>query len=157
MGNTTGAGKSYIGDLIGKHLSWKVYHADEDLTDEMILALEKCRPFTDPMRDRYIETIVDRIRELQAKYEHIVVTQGLYKSRHRSQLQHQIKDIELICVRAPETQLIRRIQKRPYGISLESARALFKDFEYPDSNTKIINNNSSDDELLIEQLNQFYS
>ncbi|BAX53158.1 hypothetical protein PDPUS_1_01784 [Photobacterium damselae subsp. piscicida] len=33
----SGAGKSYVGDVIGQHSGWHVYHADEDLTQEMVV------------------------------------------------------------------------------------------------------------------------
>lgn len=151
-----GTGKSYIGDLIGKHLHWRVYHADEDLTDEMKQALAQSRPFTDSMRDRYVAILVDKIREMQAQHEHIVVTQGLYKQRHREWLQCNLESIELVCVSASEALLLQRIQERPNGILLESARALFADFEHPDGETKVIDNSSGDDDRLIEQLNRFF-
>jgi len=47
-----GSGKSFVGDLIGELANWHVYHADDDLTDEMRLALDEQRAFTNPMRDR---------------------------------------------------------------------------------------------------------
>ena len=30
-----GCGKSYVGNLIGEHAGWHVYHADDDLTDDL--------------------------------------------------------------------------------------------------------------------------
>ncbi|HSB94870.1 MAG TPA: hypothetical protein VLC91_00365, partial [Spongiibacteraceae bacterium] len=54
-----GGGKSYVGNLIGRLAGWRVYDADDDLTDEMKQALAEHRPFTPPMRDRFFEIVID--------------------------------------------------------------------------------------------------
>jgi len=152
----SGAGKSYMGDLIGALSGWHVYHADDDITDEMKLALTEKRPFTEAMRDRYFPIIVEKIKARQKKHSHIVVTQGAYKRKHRSYLLENISEIELICVETSDQLISQRVMQRGVGIENDSAVALRNDFEQAVAGTKIIVNDG-DDTNIITQLNNFYS
>lgn len=152
----SGAGKSYVGNLIGELADWHVYHADDDLTAEMILALDEQRPFTERMRDDYFPVVVERIRALQKDYTHIVVTQGVYKQRHRDYLLQNIPGMEMLCVDASNQFILQRLGRRNDGITNASAEALRRDFELPDKNTKVITNQEGTAEI-IRQLNHFYS
>lgn len=150
-----GSGKSYVGNLIGERAGWHVYHADDDLTDEMKLALAEQRPFTGPMRDRFFALIVDKISQLQQQHVHLVVTQAVYKQQHRDYLLTHIPDMELICVGADDATIIQRINRRSDGITVASAAALRADFEEPASDCRIIVNNS-DATAIVRQLNSHY-
>jgi len=151
-----GGGKSYVGNLIGRLAGWQVYDADDDLTDEMQLALAEHRPFTPPMRERFFAIVIEKILQLQKQYPKLVVTQAVYKQQHRDYLLAHIPHMELICVTADDAVIFRRINKRSAGITIESAAALRADFEAPVSDCKIIvNDNGAAD--IIEQLNRFYS
>ncbi|MBL4584264.1 MAG: hypothetical protein JKX83_06580 [Pseudomonadales bacterium] len=152
----SGSGKSYVGNLIAELDSWHVYHADDDLTDEMKLALKEKRPFTETMRDNYFPVVVERILELKNKHQRLVVTQGVYKQRHRDILVSSIPMLEMLCVDASNQCIGERLGDREGGITAQSAAALRKDFELPDSNTKIIVNQGGRQEI-IQQLNRFYS
>ncbi|MDH5361589.1 MAG: AAA family ATPase [Gammaproteobacteria bacterium] len=151
-----GSGKSYIGDLMSRLTGWHVYHADEDITEEMRLALAEHRPFTDEMRDRYFSIVVDRIRQLQQKYNHLLVTQAVYKQRHRDYLVSQIPQMELIHVQADEHVIETRLQERAGEASAKSAAALRKDFESPTMDYKVLKNNNGD-MAIVRQLNAFYA
>ncbi len=150
-----GGGKSYVGNLIGRLAGWHVYHADDDLTDEMKLALAARRPFTEPMRDRFFAIVIDKILNLQKIYPQLVVTQAVYKQRHRDLLMAQILNLELICVTAAEPVIFQRIKRRDEGITIESAAALRADFEAPLPDNKIIVNNGGTLDI-IQQLNRYY-
>jgi gluconate kinase len=150
-----GSGKSYVGNLIGERAGWHVYHADDDLTDEMKLALAEHRPFTGPMRDRFFELVVDRILHLQQQHARLVVTQAVYKQQHREYLLAHIPGIELICVGADDATILHRINRRSDGITVASAAALRADFEAPDAGCRTIVNNS-DAAAVVQQLNRHY-
>lgn len=151
-----GSGKSFVGNLIGERApGWHVYHADDDLTDEMRLALAEHRPFTGPMRDRFFALIVDKILQLQRRYPRLVVTQAVYKQQHRDYLQAHIPGLELVCVAATDATIVRRINRRRDGIAIESAAALRADFEPPAPGCKVIDNDS-DAAHVIRQLNRYY-
>ena len=152
----SGAGKSYIGNLIGELADWHVYHADDDLTAEMILALKEQRPFTDEMRDAYFPVVVERILALKTIYNRIVVTQGVYKQHHRDYLLANIPDMEMLCVDASDQFIVKRLSRRAKGIASDSAAALRRDFELPDRDTKVITNQSGESEI-IQQLNHYFS
>ena len=150
-----GGGKSYVGNLIGRLAGWQVYDADDDLTEEMKLALAEHRPFTAPMRDRFFAIVVAKILQLQQKHAKLIVTQAAYKQRHRDYLLARIPNMELVCVTADDAVIIQRINKRSDGITIESAAALRADFEVPLPDCKIIvNDNGAAD--IIEQLSRFF-
>ena len=150
-----GAGKSYVGNLIGELEDWYVYHAGDDLTDEMLLALKEKRPFTERMRDDFFPVVVERILALSQEHKRIVITQGVYKQRHRDYLIEIIPKMEMVCVDASNQFIQQRLGDRATGISNASAEALRRDFEQPDSKTKVITNQDGPTEI-IRQLNECY-
>lgn len=153
----SGAGKSYVGDIIGAYnKNSYVYHADEDITQEMKEALAQKQPFTDQMRMTFFEIIVQKIRELIKQHEQVIITQGAYKQKHRDYLAREIPGIELVWVDASQDIIHQRLMQRADGISIESADALVKDFEEPPTLTKPIIN-TRDGNFIIEQLNYYYS
>jgi len=127
----SGAGKSYVGDVISQYTGWPVYHADIDLTAEMRLALTEARPFTDTMRDAYFSQVLEHIKNRQHADLPLIVTQGAYKRRHRDFLKVHLAGLSYIWVDAPLELIISRLEHRGQGIRVASAAALFKDFEPP--------------------------
>lgn len=150
-----GSGKSFVGDLIAEHTGRFIYHADSDLTDTMKRALALQRPFTETMRDEFFATIVEKIRQMRCEHQQLVVTQAVYKRRHRALLNSAIPDMEFIMVDAQDGLIAKRLKQRTDGISQYSAAALRSDFEPPDVSTKILQNNR-DRQHIIKQLNAFY-
>ncbi len=152
----SGSGKSYIGNLISRLEGWCVYHADDDLTPEMLQALEECRPFTSQMRDDYFKIVIQRINQLHETYDRLVITQAVYKEKHRQLLIENCGDLEMVCVDADDMTIARRLNKRGHGCRAESAAVLRRDFESPCGQYKILVNDG-DDEKIIRQLNAFYA
>lgn len=151
-----GSGKSYVGNLIEGLAGWHIYHADADITEEMALALKEHRPFTNAMRDHYIELISDNILALQEEHENLVVTQAVYKQKHRNYLMGRIPNMEMIWVDASDSAIQKRIAVRADGVSSASAAALRLDFELPPKETKMLKNDG-DAANIVFQLNRFYS
>jgi gluconate kinase len=151
----SGGGKSYVGNLIGRLAGWHMYHADDDLTAEMQQALAERRPFTESMRDEFFVIVLEKILALQQKHSKLVITQAVYKQRHRDYLLTHVPAMEMICVTANETNIFQRIKRRDYGITIESAAALRADFEAPPTDYKIIVNDG-DAADIIRQLNRYY-
>lgn len=154
------AGKSWCGDVMGRFTGRPVYHADEQLTDEMKDALAAARPFDDGMRDRYFAIVADEIL-LRRRRGPLIVTQGLYRKRHRRYLLSRIDDMDLICVRASEEVILKRLERRKNGISVASARAIARDFDAPDDADKVVDNDDDNDERgaeegVLRQLQAFY-
>lgn len=151
-----GSGKSFVGDLIGARAGWHVYHADDDLTDEMKQALAERRPFTNPMRDRFFALIVQRVLQLQRQHAHLVVTQAVYKRQHRDYLLAHIPDMHLVCIAADDATIVQRINRRRDGIAIGSAAALRADFEEPAPDARIVDN-TADAAHVVRQFNRYYS
>lgn len=136
----SGAGKSYVGDVMSQATGWPVYHADVDITAEMKLALAEARPFTDTMRDAYFAQLLEHIRHRQQADQPLIVTQGAYKQKHRDFLRQHLPQLTFIWVDAPIELIMQRLEQRGQGIRAASAAALFKDFEPPhDGSFRLIN------------------
>lgn len=150
----SGAGKNYVGDLLSKQTGWPVYHADQDLTEEMRLALAQTRPFTDAMRDDYFASLPALIRQHQQRGLPLIVTQGAYKKRHREYLQQHLPQIQFVWVDAPHALILQRLGSRRQGIGADSAAALFRDFEVPPEESCIVVHNDGDNNRILEQLQQ---
>ncbi len=119
-------------------------------------ALEEQQSFTDKMRDKYISIISANILSLQKIHKHLVVTQGVYKQRHRDYLLKKIPNMEMIWVKATDSIILQRLSNRNQGITMESAAALKLDFEPPANDIKVIINDG-DRFQIVDQLNQFYA
>ncbi len=150
-----GCGKSYVARLVAALAGWTVYDADDDLTDELKLALAERRRFTEAMRDRFFAIVADRILDLQSRHEKLVVSQAVYKRRHRNFLMATVPNFELICVEASESVTNQRLSRRRDGIGNQSAAALRRDFELPGGEFKLVINDS-DDVAIIRQLNRHF-
>lgn len=150
-----GAGKTHLGRYVAAVTGRWFHDADDDITDEMRQALAEQRPFTDAMREAYFPQVVSRICQLQQQHGALVVTQGVYKQRHREYLQRTIPGIALVCVQCDDDVLMRRLSHRTTGISLGSAAALRADFEPPPVDWRVLHNNA-DDVAALQQLIAWY-
>lgn len=150
----SGAGKSRCGEWIARATGIPLYSADDDLTDEMKQALARSEPFNDGMRDRYFVIVADAIeRRLQAT-PRLLVTQGLYRRRHRAWLRARLPNMDLICVTAPTQVILERLARRHDGISMASAAAIAKDFDAADAGDHVLVND--DEEGVLAQLVSWY-
>ncbi|ALO47280.1 gluconokinase [Pseudohongiella spirulinae] len=159
----SGSGKNYVADVLASHYGWPVYHADDDITPAMRRALAEARPFTEQMRDEFFQLLADKINaRLQAAQDGstptgpLLVTQGVYKNRHRHYLQSRIPGLRLLWIDALPQVIDRRLESRCEGISADSARALVKDFEAPAVACARLQNNS-DAENIISQFRAIVS
>lgn len=144
----SGAGKSFVGGILHESHGWYVDHTDEDLTDEMIMALNMRKPFADNMRDRYFSIIAENILTLQESYQNIVLTQGAYKQRHRDYILNRVTDQEWVYIQSTDSLIQERLSRRQGGIYPASAAALMNDYEEPNKDTKVIVNNESKSSIL---------
>lgn len=146
----SGSGKSHVGELIGRTLNWPLYHADDDITPAMRQALAQARPFTDEMRDEYFQQLVQRIKHYRKPGQPLLVTQGVYKQRHRAWLSEQVPGLIPLWVDAPRELIRQRLGRRSDGVDMSSAAALEQDFELPPAGTLRINNDRDDSHILAQ-------
>jgi gluconokinase len=150
-----GAGKNFVGDLIGKLSGRFVYHADQDLTDEMRCAAREGRIFTPAMRDTFFRVVADRIIDLQRIHGPLVATQATYKTQHRDYLQSRIRDIDLICITASDAKIVERLTKRGDFVTADYAAKMRGLFDPPAADSRIIENEIGAAEIL-QQVRSFY-
>ncbi len=143
-----GVGKSYLGALLAEKLRVFHYELDNDLTEEMKLAIQEGREFTDPMRDRFFSVVGARMRQVLAEHPNTIFTQGVYKERHREYLRHLIPGLECIWVDAPENVIIDRLKLRGTAVSGEYARLIHRNFESPVQGRVFINDLTGPEELV---------
>jgi gluconokinase len=150
-----GVGKSHLGALVAKKLGFFHYELDDDLTDEMKLAINEGREFTDPMRDRFFTVAAERIREVLAQHPKTIFTQGAYKERHREFLRSMLPGLECIWVVAPGRLITRRLGERGTQVGEEYARRILRNFELPLGGRVFLNNDASEEELISRFLGLF--
>lgn len=137
-----GAGKSYLAQMIADNYSFFLYEADEDLTPAMKKAIQDKQSFTEEMRDEYYSIVADRILALSKIHTKVVVSQGLFKNKHRRYLMNKIPGINFIWVKAEQEKLIERLNARGNEITPEYAKKIALNFEDPDFKVHEIINNS---------------
>lgn len=153
----TGAGKNYVGDLIGKLSTYQVFHADSILTEKMQAAIIQKQVFTPEMRDEYFKNVAEHILDLIKNHQKLVVTQATYKKVHRDFLKKKIPNMDLICVTASLETIVQRLKLRNNQVDLEYAAKMKAEFEAPLENQKVIYNDEIQDSEIIKQLNNFYA
>ena len=151
-----GSGKSTIAASIADHSDYFFYEADNDITEDMRQALANQQPFTDAMRDAFVAQLIEHIQRLKLKHKKIVVAQGLYKQRHRQQIEAAIESCDAICVETDEQAILHRLGTRQGGISSASAAALKADFQKPLAEQKTLLNNTGMSDVFT-QLRAWYN
>ncbi len=150
-----GSGKNFVGDLLAELAGWHVYHADEDLTDELKQARNERRSFTDEMRDRYFEIVTEKTIALSSLHKNLVVTQGAYKVRHREYVSSWVPGIEFICVSAKDELRVLRLKDRGDATTPEYEALIRRNFESPKTGSRIIWNNE-DAAYVVGQLRSMF-
>jgi gluconokinase len=150
-----GAGKSYVGDLIGRRAGYHVYHADQDLPSEMREAIRRNVPWTEEQRDRFYSQVRKRTIELARIHPKLAVTQATYKQKHRELMLEEVRDIEFIWIVASQEVIACRLKERGDYVSVEFFERTKHHFELPPKETKIVINNGGDD-YIVRQLIAYY-
>lgn len=151
----SGAGKTFVGDLISSNLGYFHYDLDQDLTPAMRDAISEKRSFTEAERDEYFEVVRGRIQEIGRQYSRVVFTQGAYKERHRAFLRRHIPELQTIWIQAPREVVHDRLQARAGGVSSEYADMIARNFEAPPIGMVLFNDTVSTEELWNRFLNLF--
>lgn len=143
----SGAGKTFVGDLVSKRLGYFHYELDRDLTPAMRAAIAAKRSFTEDERDQYFDLVTIRIQELSARHVRIVFTQGVYKERHREQLRQRVPGLETIWIKAPQQVVEERLRAREGGVSADYADIIARNFEAPGSGLVLLNDQVPPEEV----------
>ena len=152
-----GAGKNFAGDILARLTGRPVYHADEDMTAEMRLAIAEKRSFTPEMRDRYFVIVAKRINELRRIHGNsgLVATQATYKAQHRAYLAAKVPEIDMVLVTADDENILERLRRRGDDVTSAYAAIIKNNFEPPPAGSKTIVNNEDEAEI-IRQFENLY-
>jgi gluconokinase len=144
-----GVGKSYLARYIADRYGYYCHEGDDDLTSSMKEAIQSRRHFTDQMRSEFFSNLSEKILELQKNHEYIVISQGLYKNKHRQFLIDRIPNLELVWVTASDEVLYQRlVQREGFPVDKNYAENIRANFESPEMNIHtLINEGSVEEEM----------
>jgi gluconate kinase len=151
-----GAGKTFTGRLIADELGYYAYDLDQDLIPEMRSAIQTRSPFTNEMRAKYFNIVIQRIAELKSKHPKLIVMQAAYKEENRKRVSLEHPELVFVHVTAPEAMILSRLQRRGDLISSDYALTMAQGFEYP-HNTPELRNDTEDTGLLVERFEGLFS
>lgn len=149
----SGAGKSYIGEIVKENFYF--YHLDADtlLTAPMQECIENKTQFTQEMRNEHCEIILSHLKNIQKTHENIVVSMGLYKELNRKQIQKNLTNACFILVTTPFASILERIKSRNNLVDIEYATKISQNFEPPQIKHSILINDNKEYPLLLQELN----
>lgn len=107
-----GSGKSYIGELLAQEFGLHYHDADHDLPADALEAIVRHEPFTEAMREQFLERVIARIRVLANAHPHFVVAQALFRNRQRARLLDTFPSLQLVWVRSSPEQIAERLRAR---------------------------------------------
>jgi gluconokinase len=143
----SGAGKTFVGELVSRKLGYFHYDLDQDLTPAMRAAIAEKRSFTEAERDEYFEVVRARINDIAGLHSTVVFTQGAYKERHREFLRKHIPMLRTIWIKAPRDVIHERLRVREGGVPADYADAIERNFEAPLLGMALLNDAASVEEL----------
>lgn len=147
-----GAGKNFVGNILAEHFGYTFWDADDVLTDEMVDCIANKKMFTQPMRDRFVQIIINEITLRLQKHPNLVVSQALYREDNRATLYQSFPDALYIHVSADFPVISKRIHTRNNNIDEAYANQMNQFFEMPSFPHKVLINNK-DKKAVIKQLN----
>ncbi len=144
----SGSGKNYVGRILRDDYSMYFYDADTDLTPEMQDAIRRQSIIPDAARDAFFRQLVERIRELRTREDRLVVSQAIYKEKHRELIRAYFPDARFIWVRAPPGVIAERLARRTDNpATLAYAEKILAIFEPPRISHFVLDNASDRSEV----------
>jgi gluconate kinase len=134
------AGKNYVGEVLAEEFGFYFHDADWDLTADMREAIRLRQPFTEEMRDRFYDVVIDRLEELTAAHENVAVAQATFKEKHRQRILQHFPGAIMVLVEADEEVRLERLRKGNNLITVEYARQIAGFYEQPEHSVVAIQN-----------------
>jgi len=135
-----GAGKTYVARVFNE-FGFYVHDGDDDLTDEMKIAIATQKPINDAMRDAFFDQIIESIHRLRPHHPRLVVAQTFIKEKYRLRVREHFPEAQFILVEADsairEARLAQRTHQR---LDMDYARKMATIFERPLIEHRIIHN-----------------
>ncbi len=152
FGNS-GAGKSYIADILTKKFGYFSYNGDAALPKDMKEKILERSNVTTDMRRRFVKNITDEIKNLAKTHDDIVLHQALIKEHMREQILRAYPDAIFIWVVCDEEILKKRYVKRSYfNLGLAYLQLMIDEFENPKHQHYVMRNDSDGPDKIMEQM-----
>ncbi|MGE3919651.1 MAG: AAA family ATPase [Gammaproteobacteria bacterium] len=145
------AGKDYVAALLKQSYGFFHYNADIDLTPEMLEYIKNQKIFSQSMRDKYFEMIINKISDYTHKFKNVVVSQGLAKEINRHQLKLAFPQATFILINTDDEIRNKRLRERNDWITVDYAQRIKNEFEKPCIPHYIIEN-KHDNLYVLQQL-----
>jgi gluconate kinase len=145
------SGKNFVGETLAQCFSFHFWDADEILTPEMLASIKEKKPFTQEMRNHFIDKVIHTVSLLKTKHENIVVAQALYREQNRRQILKAHPEAKLVWIRASSRNITSRLKQRDNEIDEVYANKIMSLFEKPEVVHGIIDNDT-DRGYVIKQL-----
>jgi gluconate kinase len=142
------AGKNYVGRVLAETFGYTFYDGDLDLTPEMRDAVREERPFTEAMRDRFYDALIERIAALRAEHLALAFGQATFKERHRLRIAAAFPDAIFVLVAADEETRMARLSRGGNPVTVDYARQIAGFFEPPNHAHHIIVNEGGREEVV---------
>jgi gluconate kinase len=147
------AGKTYFGKFLAKRLGYYFYDGDQNLPEEMRLAINNAESITDAMRDRFFISLLKTTIKLSQKQPKLIVAQTFIKEKYRQLFRDQFPQATWILVDTPQEIREKRLLERTESpLDLEYARQMVKKFETISFDHQIVDNQSDGSTNLVGQL-----
>lgn len=149
------AGKTFVGNIIGKHFDFYFEDADAWLSSDMKEYVKDQKHFTLDMLDNFTRKIIHNIERLNQKFTNIAISQALYRSNNRDTIQKYFEDKGIktlfLNIDAPDQVIYDRLISRGDWILPSYAKSMRKFFQ-PMDEAIIINNEKPGEENILKQL-----
>lgn len=148
-----GAGKTFSAKVAEKYFGYHLYDGDNDLTREMHNAIEKQKKISDEMRDVFFTNLIQSVKELEEKYERLIIHQTFIKEKYREQFLKALPETTFVLVQADTKIREKRLDERTiYPLDKEYARKMTMLFGEPKIPHMTLHNNEEGEESLKKQL-----
>ena len=152
----SGAGKNFVGEIFATHFNYHYWDADQALPVDMKNTILNQQEFTQIMRDRFTEIIIEEIANLHQQYPNLVVSQALYKEKNRQHILKAYPDAIFVHVTASIATINTRLKKRHSWVDEEYAAKIMHNFEVPKQLCCTITNDSNQDAIVSQVTQLFY-
>ena len=129
----SGAGKTTIGELLARELSWKFLEGDDLHPQANINKMRSGKPLTDKDRQPWLETLRDLIKRSLAAKENAVLACSALKKKYRDLLRVNA-DVKFVFLRASRERIAEQLKhRRGHFFDPKLLESQFADLEEPES------------------------
>ncbi|MDR3478016.1 MAG: shikimate kinase [Gammaproteobacteria bacterium] len=151
----SGSGKNFVSHILANHFGFYFYDADQLLPQTVLNAIQNKQLFTQSMRDDLTLLIIKKITDLKKKHPNLVIAQGLYKNKNRTELLSALPDAKLIWVEATPENISARLISRRDDVDEPYANKLSTNFEKPTHPYVSVKNNADESSIILQLLELF--